>query len=179
MPKTFKAMIALGIAVAAGSSVTAMYLGTNQDLFNPPFVSELELYYNMGLADFNGDGIADVAQLNVVSGMGIRLQVYKGNGTGQFELTYEHIGPKGVYALNDYGGRMFIADVNADGHLDIISPAVDTSQSPALYGLAVFLNNSGNGFICVGDIDDNGQTDVDDLLDLIADYGCDEGDPLN
>jgi len=40
------------------------------------------------------------------------------------------------------------------------------------------INNGSGGFTCAGDINDDGETDVTDLLGVIADWGCiEEGLP--
>ena len=160
MPKNFKLMIALSAAVAAGSGVTAMYLGGEQNLFDAPSYHQIQLYppskdYGIlkRMADLNGDGVADLATIeNRFPEYGVELRVYTGDGLGQFQLICQVIekGPT-LVGHHDAVGRVplfEITDVNGDGYLDIVAAVYDQEGGDDIgLGLAVFLNNSGNGFV--------------------------------
>ena len=67
------------------------------------------------LGDYDGDGVADLA-VNFASG----LTVLYGNGTGQFAAV-------AVFANRAVGGDMGSADMNEDGHTDLVSVNQDNT----------------------------------------------------
>ena len=192
MSKNVKLMIALGAAVATGSGATAMLLGGGESWFSDTvLVWELpnESTWFNGLSDFNNDGNPDFVSFTPPNSWvgNAGLWMYAGLGNGQFDdgsfmpienwpldddsgVDYEPSGETGAWA----------ADVNQDGWNDLILAfELYGLSNPNPEFLVTFLNTGGGGFVCAGDINGNGETEIDDLLQLISDFGCTEGDPLN
>jgi hypothetical protein len=88
----------------------------------------------MAAADFNGDGIPDVAFSTLALGSNPGgIQVWLGDGTGSFKLTYSDS------VLQSNLTQIVAADFNGDGKQDL---AVTDLSSSTVFGL--FLGN-GNG----------------------------------
>jgi len=188
MSKNVKLMIALGAAVAVGSGATAMLLSGGESWFTSPLYAELYEDSYIGddrqvIGDFNGDDYADFAIFRQWGQGGtIYLWVYAGDGTGQFSLVQEYQNQNSGFTLiSNENSWQETSDVNGDGYLDLliqVHPKGGQAHE-SLFSTLIFLNNNGNGFVCAGDINGNGETEIDDLLQLIGDFGCTEGDPLN
>lgn len=119
------------------------------------------LYYSgtgMATGDVNGDGKADVVTANSSShGVSILL----GDGNGGF-------GPATVYWTDPQAlpFRPVLADMNGDGHLDVVLSLLGTDQ------IGVLINNgdgtfgpvqafsAGEAYVTVGDLDNDGLPDV-------------------
>ncbi|MGH6876153.1 MAG: FG-GAP repeat domain-containing protein, partial [Rhizomicrobium sp.] len=65
------------------------------------------------VGDFNKDGKLDFAQVNYSNGGAGSVGVFLGNGDGRFQL-------KGTYATGAGPDALAMADVNADGNLDLV-----------------------------------------------------------
>ena len=70
---------------------------------------------SMDVGDFDEDGIVDFVNFEQVDGI-VRLQTYQGKGDGTFELVNEEFGLPAMSNLNTHS-----ADVNKDGHLDVVT----------------------------------------------------------
>jgi len=120
-------------------------------------------------ADFNGDGIPDVAILGSASG-GQALSIFLGRPDGSFA-------PRVDYSVQATG--FTVGDFNGDGKLDVIVVAFGyTITGSILLGngdgtlqLPVPLNqNAGNGYSAAASADFNGDGKLDLLL-LTPDFG--------
>ncbi len=98
--------------------------------------------------------------------------------------------PESSYMDQDRGdGPVFhVQDVNGDSYPDLILEGLTytITEEEADWGgpiqfidrynaMYTFLNTGGTGFRCTGDVDGDGETKVYDLLDLLEDWGCDNG----
>ena len=112
------------------------------------------------VADFNGDGNADVAiPLNGPD----EVVVYYGNGSGGFSAGQ-------VFGAGSYPHALAVGDFNEDGKVDLAVAAT----SGADYGVEILLNNGAGGFqssvffkageflagLAVGDFDRDGHQDI-------------------
>jgi hypothetical protein len=70
------------------------------------------------IADFNGDGLADVA---VSDDQLFSLRLYPGNGSGGFGTPVRAVTAAGTFAIVRVFGPLLALDVDYDGDLDIIS----------------------------------------------------------
>ena len=98
-----------------------------ETLKNPPLVFTGSDPRDMNVGDFNGDGKQDIAYLD--GQFPSALHILLGNGDGTFQHGQSIPLPQGI------GGSITIADVNADGHPDILIGGGNQFQPE----LAVFL----------------------------------------
>ena len=144
---------------AYGSAVGVL-LGNGDGTFQP-YLDYPTAYgpYSVAVADFNGDGNADLATANYASG-GFSVSVLMGNGDGTFQ-------PHMDYGLG--GSRSIVAsDFNGDGKPDLV--AADTFSST----VSVYLGNGDGTFqppvaygaasqpdtVAVGDFNRDGRPDL-------------------
>jgi hypothetical protein len=123
-------------------------------------------FYDAVTADFDGDGLADIASENAIRGDGGlegALQIDRGTGGGAFatQLT--------TYPIPQSSGSLAAGDFNKDGHLDVaIAGATLMPRSDGVNvvasGLDVFLNDGRGSFGSPVTYPDN----QGDLLDSIA-----------
>jgi hypothetical protein len=101
-----------------------------------------EVGYGLALADVNGDGHLDVVSSGIVAGInpagvgwqtGKLVSVLLGDGKGGFSSPRVYRGEPSMFSLA-------VADVNGDGHPDIITANQDTDS------VSVYLNDGQGGF---------------------------------
>ena len=120
-------------------------------------------------ADLNNDQLADairIAFLDDPDNTRI-LEIYTGQGNGTF--TIAQVLPAGFCGV-EYSGELFTTDVNGDGFDDLIF----RTYGDEYCGDLIYLNKQGSGFHCIGDILDDGQVGVHDLMALLEDWGCED-----
>ena len=118
---------------------------------------------HLAVGDLDEDGHLDVLALGAVSGPQSTVSVRLGDGTGQFSAAPDVLLPPSPSALA-------LADLNADGHLDVL---VQTSAGVALRlgdGTGQFVANAPGsllggaggsyGALAVGDVDNDGDLDA-------------------
>ena len=110
-------------------------------------------------ADFDGDGKADIAALTTNANGTAVIRVFD-NG-GNFVFTSSDVGEGESPVLVDAG------DVNGDGQVDLVSIASGTILLGGTPTLDVRALCS-----CIGDTDCSQQVDIEDLLNVLGEYGC-------
>jgi hypothetical protein len=179
------------------------YLGDGTGAF-PTFVSvnELRDIINLRVGEFNGDGFVDFACGDDEGGP---TWVAFGDGTGAFIVADAYL-PRirrvadvdqdgdqdllcgdalgQVFLVNDGHGTFTegtridvpgdsnVPDFNDDGYPDVVVGTGDNGRR-----VESFINDGNCGPGCVGDINDDGFTDVFDFGILVAVFGLSEGDP--
>ena len=127
----------------------------SQVFFTPPLIAPNFNASAIATGDFNGDGIPDLA---MASRSGISVALGKGDGTFK---------PRVTYAVNGAPVFIAVADLNGDGHLDLVTANVfrtvsvlfgngdGTFGSPASYNVV-----EGPSSIAVGDFNGDGKPDL-------------------
>ncbi|SMB79650.1 FG-GAP repeat protein [Hymenobacter roseosalivarius DSM 11622] len=158
---TTQVLNAAGAALAQGqvyqfTTAVAPALGTfAAGAFNDP-VLEVEIL-GVAAADFNGDGIVDVA----TGGRSGNITVSLGDGTGRLPTS-------AAYFLGGAYISVTAADINGDGHLDILAPRVREGD------VNILLNNGQGKFsqsarvtvaqdaraVAMADLDSDGDLDM-------------------
>jgi hypothetical protein len=110
----------------------------------------------VAVADFNRDGVADIAVLNSSSGS---MSILLGNGDGTFK-------PKLDTTLGAYPRAFAVADFNLDGKPDVIANDVDNNVSYVMLGKGdgtfeapMILSLAFDG-VAVGDFNGDGKPDL-------------------
>lgn len=106
----------LDLAVLCDSGVVSLLLGNGDGTFQSRSDSPIDAGLNVfGIAtgDFNGDGKLDVV-VGYQDASSNNVSVLLGNGNGTFA-------PPVDYATGNEPGAVAIADLNHDGHLDIVA----------------------------------------------------------
>ena len=115
--------------------------GTFRNKSGVTFFGTGDIDYGIALADINGDGHLDIVSSGIVAGVspaygwqsGRMLSVLMGDGLGGFSSPKVYRGEPSMYSLA-------CADLNGDGHPDIVTANQDTDST------SVFLNDGQGGF---------------------------------
>ena len=133
-------IVAVGVVVhpVAFTSFVAVYLGNGDGTFQSPLLSagptsfgvDVALNGQMGIGDFDGDGVVDLVVADVANST---LSFLKGDNQGHFSL-------RNTFSDQDDPSQVYAADMNGDGRLDFV----------ALYGgagaVAVYIGNGDGTF---------------------------------
>jgi FG-GAP-like repeat len=120
------------------SSALAIFLGNGDGTFRAGAVyTSVSFPYSVTVADFNGDGILDLAvSNNATNNVGVMF----GNGDGTFQSPTAYSVPEPE--------RVLAADVNGDGHpdLEVLAYCGRDPKTCQTGGVAVFLNDGSGTF---------------------------------
>lgn len=104
--------------------------GTSGGNFQTPQITQSTFASNTAVADFNGDGIEDVATINSSTGT---VTVFTGSGKG-----YLNAGKS--YSTGIVAGVVSVGDVNGDGAPDLLVTRSGSSLTSAPSDVSVLLN---------------------------------------
>ena len=187
MKKLFPVAVTLVIGAAAGVVLSASDRGSAvfSEAVWTPFqkLPGVPRPVNSVVADFNADGNNDFAFIEDPYDVPeLQVFVFWGDGAGGFPSFSVQVIPVDTgdpKASNLYAYDLNVGDMNGDGAPDIVYPTYGTQYHDGDYGVIVLLGNGAGGFSCAGDVTGDGETDVKDILTVIDDWGCNEGEPLD
>jgi len=110
--------------------------GTSGASFQAPIITQSAYAGGVVSADFNGDGIDDVAIMNVSTGA---VTVFTGSGKGYFNAGK-------TYGTPIISGNIAMGDVNGDGVKDIVVTRGIQSPVTDAYDVSVLLGNADGTF---------------------------------
>jgi len=189
---TFAAIVSIpgwALAITHGTGITfsepTVYTppSSNGSSSNYTVVGEFSNMYAGGGGDFHLSDMVRVIRVDYET-TDFQLLAYEGLGTGQWAASGTTAFTVEPPSADSYCSvdKTFAADVNGDGWLDLIVLfRFETwrGKQEFQFQYMTFLNTGGTGFRCAGDIDGDGVTRMPDLLDLLEDWGCTTGDPLD
>jgi hypothetical protein len=138
-----------------------LLLGNGDGTFFGPVSLLLPLYaYSVAVADFNRDGIPDIAASTANAyGDNPQLSILMGNGNATFA---QHVD----YPMSTVGYFMQAADLNGDGYPDIVAVKIDPGT------IYVFLNNGDGTF--APPVEYSGNSDIDQFTsEVVGDFNGD------
>jgi hypothetical protein len=162
------------VTTVTGTAEPKVFLNTGAGKFKAGATLPVQNVIDVNIADFNGDKIPDLALLSYTSGSGIAVHVLLGKGDGTFNS------PLGVTlpaeAAKSTGGRIYSADINHDGKMDLVVLNVGDFQNSENGGTYVLLGNAKGGFSMSDDLTDVpnpydaaiGDFNKDGKLDLVV-----------
>ena len=131
------------------------------------------------LLDVDQDGLDDIVKARFIDASTIVLSARFNHG----DMTLSSWSNIGAYETPFVDGCTpyymawdppLVLDLNGDSYPDLVCPAYlkgegcESTQTVDFY----FINNGSGAFACTGDVTGDGATGVDDLLGVIADWGC-------
>jgi hypothetical protein len=127
--------LAVAIPLGFGNGTVTILLGRGDGSFQPAQNIGVGVQpWSVAVADFNGDGIVDLAVTNSEGGS---LSILLGNGDGTFQAAV-------TYPLGVLPRSLVVADFNGDGHPDIAVANAGSTFSPGT--LSVLLGNGDGTF---------------------------------
>ena len=188
MKKLFPVAVTLVIGAAAGVVLSASDRGSavfSEAVWTPfqelPGVSRP---VHSVVADFNADGNNDYAYVDTNNdGHELQVFVFWGDGAGGFpsfsvQVIPVDTGDPKAFSLYTHADSD-VGDMNGDGAPDIVLSVYGTQYHAGDYGVIVLLGDGAGSFNCAGDVNGDGQTNMPDIIDVLQDWGCNEGEPLD
>jgi subtilase family serine protease len=145
----------------------AIYLGNGDGTFKQPINVSMSGYpVGTVVADFNRDGILDIASLQYIPG---QISVAYGNGDGTFQAPVNY--PVTASFGSEY--NIVAGDFNGDGIPDLVeSNAADNNlglflnNGDGTFGSQITVNTANPQWITVADLNSDGKQDL-----LVSNYG--------
>jgi hypothetical protein len=151
---------------AASKSFTGGQIFDENETYEPLFKGGSLMLEQTFTADFNQDGFGDFAGCHWIGGGYAIISVWLNNQNGDFELVFES---SGIEGWGDYR-LMNVEDFNNDGFPDILI-AVDPYPPGSEPTPLIYINQLGPATACASDLNDDGTTDVTDLLFVVSEWG--------
>ena len=138
------------VTTVTGTAEPKVFLNTGAGKFKAGATLPVQNVIDVNIADFNGDKIPDLALLSYTSGSGIAVHVLLGKGDGTFNAPLAVALP--TEAAKSTGGRIYSADINHDGNMDLVVLNVGDYQNSENGGTYVLLGNAKGGFSMSDDL---------------------------
>jgi FG-GAP-like repeat len=160
------------VTTVTGTAEPKVFLNKGSGKFEAGSTLPVKNVIDVNIADFNGDKTPDVALLSYTPGSGITVNVLLGKGNGTFDSPLAVTLP--AAAAESTGGRVYSADINNDGNMDLVVLDVGDFQNSVNGGTYVLLGNGKGGFAmsddltevlnpydaAIGDFSNNGKLDL-------------------
>lgn len=151
----------------SGPGFVSVYLGNGDGTFKQPIAVNMSGYpVSTVVADYNRDGILDIASLQFIPG---QISIAFGNGDGTFQEPVN-------YAVNaGFGSEYYIAagDFNGDGATDLVEAnagdnnlGLFLNNGDGTFGSQITVNTPNPEWITVADLNSDGKQDL-----LVSNYG--------
>ncbi len=162
------------VTTVSGTAKPQVFLNTGAGKFKAGATLPVQNAIDVNIADFNGDKIPDLALLSYTPGSGIAVHVLLGKGKGTFNSPLAVTLP--AEAAKSTGGRIYSADIDHDGKIDLVVLNVGDFQNSENGGTYVLLGNGKGGFTLSADLTDVpnpydaaiGDFNKDGKLDLVV-----------
>jgi hypothetical protein len=151
------------VTTVTGTAEAKVFLNTGAGKFKAGTALPVQNVIDVNIADFNGDKIPDLALLSYTSGSGIAVHVLLGKGNGTFNSPLAVTLP--AEAAKSTGGRIYSADINHDGKMDLVVLNAGDYQNSENGGTYVLLGDAKGGFSM-----------SDDLTEVLNPYDAAVGD---
>jgi FG-GAP-like repeat len=124
--------------------IITLKISTSAAVLSQTVLADSDAAATLAVADFNGDGIADIVSPFLTAGGSVGIGLFLSQANGSFTAATILGGfPAGV---NRFSATASIEDVNGDGKLDIVAMGGSFTNTSSSTVVTTFLGNGNGGF---------------------------------